>query len=60
MSTLVPRFTNYVEEQVNDTSKLKRLSHLEELMFEEGLPGLSAAREIVAAVASLLSGDSFD
>ncbi len=60
MSTSVPRFNAYLEEKVNDTSKLKHLSHLEELMFEEGLPGLAAAREIVASVASLLSGDSFD
>ena len=41
------RFSDYLTETANDTTRLKHLSHLEDLMFEEGRSGLNFAVESI-------------
>lgn len=38
---------SFIAEKVNDTNRLKHLSHLEDLIFEEGAVGLSDAMESI-------------
>lgn len=47
-------FKNYLTEKVNDTNRLKHLSHLEDLIFEEGAVGLADAIEGLEIYVSIL------
>jgi len=45
---------SYISEKVNDTNRLKHLSHLEDLIFEEGFVGLKDAIEAIKIYLEIL------
>ena len=49
---------DYISEAANDTTRLKHLSHLEDLMFEEGKAGLSFAIESIRIYVNALYNKS--
>jgi hypothetical protein len=48
------RLRNFITEKVNDTNRLKHLSHLEDLIFEEGAVGLADAIESLKIYSAVL------